>query len=151
MIGVEEPAGSPVYLLTHESMSLGSAPDCDIVLSGISPYHATITHTATDEYVLDSIGETNTSSPGEESPYDDAPSGARLRHGASFKIGEYAFSFQRDEYADHGRPFGGREGGEFERQPGQVPPPDYRKAHTDAIDQDRIAREMEARKAEESN
>lgn len=149
MIGVEDPAGSPVFLLDQEETTLGSSPDCDIVLEGLLPHHATISHTETDEYVLDSLGQTETSSPGEESPFDDAPKGARLRHGAGFKIGHYAFAFQRQEYADHGRPFGGREGGELSRQSRQDPPPDYRHAHTDAIDREKIARAMRERELHE--
>lgn len=146
MIGIEDPEGPPVFPIRGEVVTLGSAPDCDIALEGLLPHHATISHTETDEYVLDSLGDTKTSSAGEESPFDDAPKGARLRHGSEFSIGEYAFSFQRDEYADHGRPFGGREGGELSRQSRQDPPPDYRKAHTGAIDQEKIARAMEDRK-----
>lgn len=148
MIGVEDAAERPVYLLNHEETTIGSADDCDIVLEGLLPHHATISHTDTDEYVLDSVGQTQSESPGEESPYDDAPKGARLRHGSGFTVGAYSFAFQRSEYADHGRPFGGRAGGEGSRQSRQDPPPDYRPAHTDAIDQEKIARAMAAKKAQ---
>lgn len=148
MIGVEDPAGSPVYLIDREVITLGSSADCDVVLEGLLPHHATISHTETDEYVLDSQGETHTSTAGEESPFDDAPKGARLRHGSEFRIGAYAFSFQRAEYADHGRPFGGREGGEGSKQSRQDAPPDYRAAHTGAIGQHRIARAV---KGQEGN
>jgi len=50
-------------------------------------------------------------------------------------MGEWRFTFARDEYADHGRPFGGREGGELADQPVQPPRPDY--AEHDDGDPDR--------------
>lgn len=129
MIGVEGSEEPRVFPLEGETTRIGSADDNEIVLEGLLPHHATITHTAADEYSLDSIGETQTSSAGEESPFDDAPKGALLRHGATFTIAGWGFSFQREEYADHGRPFGGREGGEFDAQSEQGPPPDYTGAH----------------------
>ncbi|MGO1543887.1 MAG: hypothetical protein ACTHXA_06050 [Gulosibacter sp.] len=149
MIGFERGEDAPVFHLTREVTKIGSAPDNDVVLEGLLPHHATITHTDSDEYVLDSMGETETSSAGEESPYDDAPKGARLRHGGGFKIAGYSFAFQRREYADHGRPFGGRTGGEFSRQSRQESPPDYREAHTGAIDQERIADAQRAKEEAE--
>lgn len=127
MTGVE--GGGPAYPLTREETTIGSAPDNVIEVPGLLPHHARITHTQTDEYVLDSIGETTTSSAGEGSPTDDAPKGARLRHGSGFTIRGVGFVFQREEYADHGRPFGGRGGGEGAKQERQAPPPDYRPAH----------------------
>lgn len=136
MTGVESSTGSPEFPLIREITTIGSAPDNDIVLEGLLPHHARISHTATDEYVLDSLEDTETSSAGEESPTDDAPTGARLRHGGIFVIRGYGFSFQRSEYADHGRPFGGREGGEFSRQSQQDPAPDYRRTHSEAVERE---------------
>jgi len=40
-------------------------------------------------------------------------------------VGDWTLTFMRDEYADHGRPFGGREGGEGAVQPAQGARPDY--------------------------
>ncbi|MDJ1371296.1 FHA domain-containing protein [Gulosibacter molinativorax] len=133
MTGIEDPLGSPEFHLTHEVTTIGSDPDNDIVLEGILPHHATISHTEMDDYVLDTLGDTETSTAGEESPTDDAPTGVLLRHGAEFRIHGYGFSFQRSEYADHGRPYGGREGGELSRQPQQDAPPDYRERHELAV------------------
>ncbi|MGO1547519.1 MAG: hypothetical protein ACTHXL_09220, partial [Microbacterium gubbeenense] len=48
-----------------------------------------------------------------------------LRTGASFTAGPWRFVFQREEFADHGRPFGGRQGGELSDQPPQRRRPDY--------------------------
>ncbi|KAB1642254.1 FHA domain-containing protein [Gulosibacter chungangensis] len=133
MTGVESEEGPPVFHLIREVTTIGSAPDNDIVLMGLLPHHARISHTDTDEYVLDSLEDTKTSSAGEASPTDDAPTGARLRHGGIFVIRDYGFSFQRSEYADHGRPFGGRVGGELSRQPKQDEAPDYRDEHRQAL------------------
>jgi hypothetical protein len=40
-------------------------------------------------------------------------------------MGPWTFVYARDEYADHGRPYGGREGGEGTHQPRQPERPDY--------------------------
>lgn len=130
------PAPSPEYEesfpLTREITRIGSDPDCDLVLAGLAPHHATITHTAEDEYLLDSLGDTVSPSAGEGSPTDDRAHAALLRSGAAFSIGDWGFAFQREEYADHGRPFGGREGGELSAQPEQPAPPDYSRPHARA-------------------
>jgi hypothetical protein len=54
-----------------------------------------------------------------------------LRTGAQFVLGPWRFVFMRAEFADHGRPYGGREGGEGEVQPDQPPRPDYREGLSD--------------------
>ena len=41
---------------------------------------------------------------------------AILRTGCGIDLGEWHLSFFREEYADHGRPYGGRIGGEFGHQ-----------------------------------
>jgi hypothetical protein len=51
--------------------------------------------------------------------------GAILRTGARFTMGGWTFVYARDEFADHGRPYGGREGGEGTYQPQQPERPDY--------------------------
>ena len=38
---------------------------------------------------------------------------AVLRTASRVQVGEWTMSFFREEYADHGRPFGGRIGGEL--------------------------------------
>jgi hypothetical protein len=48
-----------------------------------------------------------------------------LRTGARFTIGEWTLVYARDECADHGRPYGGRLGGEYSDQPLQPERPDY--------------------------
>lgn len=44
-----------------------------------------------------------------------------LRTATRVEIGSWTMTFARDEYADHGRPYGGRIGGELGRQRPQPP------------------------------
>jgi hypothetical protein len=44
-----------------------------------------------------------------------------LRTGARVDLGGRSLVFRREEYADHGRPYGGRIGGELGRQRRQPP------------------------------
>ncbi len=46
-----------------------------------------------------------------------------LRTGARVDVGAHSLAFFREEYADHGRPYGGREGGEIGHQRSQPPRP----------------------------
>lgn len=101
--------------LTH----IGSADDSDVLLEHTDPLLATVTHDATDEYVLAMLGAGATS----RGPYQI------LRSGAQFSAGPWHVVFARDEFADHGRPYGGRQGGEFSHQRPQAPRPDYAKEH----------------------
>ena len=48
-----------------------------------------------------------------------------LRTGSRFTVGPWELVFAREEFADHGRPFGGRLGGEFSDQPLQEARPGY--------------------------
>ena len=114
-----------VHEITTDLTRVGSADDNEIVLPGADALHATITHDATDEYVLTMFGtgETNAG-------HRDGPEGQRhltetLRTGAHFTAGGWRLVFARDEFADHGRPYGGRQGGEFAHQRRQGPRPDY--------------------------
>lgn len=104
---------------------IGSGADADIRLGGLDPVAGEVFHDERDEYVFipHAPGETNarlepmTSATGED--------GEVLRTGARFTLGDWTFVYMREEYADHGRPFGGREGGEGQRQPEQPERPDY--------------------------
>jgi predicted GNAT family acetyltransferase len=101
--------------LTH----IGSAPDSDLQLAATDSLHAKILHETTDEYVLTMVGEGATSS----GPH------AVLRTGSHFTAGPWQLVFVRDEFADHGRPYGGRIGGEAGHQQLQEPRPDYSDDH----------------------
>ena len=85
--------------------------------------HATIVHDERDEYVLTLHGEGLMNA----NPADGI-AGDRseiLRTGARFTVADWILVFGREEFADHGRPLGGREGGELDDQPPQPARPDY--------------------------
>lgn len=114
-----------VHDITTERVRIGSNADNEIALHGADPLHATVVHDERDEYVLTlhGAGEMNANPlsaathPGDRSE--------TLRTGARFTAGPWTLVFARDEFADHGRPFGGRQGGEFSDQPAQPARPDY--------------------------
>lgn len=119
-------AGHPRLLVTSENdrfvhefdcalTHVGSAEHSDVLLHGADPLHAKIMHDTADEYVLEMVGKGDTSH----------GRGAALRTGAQFTAGPWRLVYARDEYADHGRPYGGRNGGEGAHQRRQDPRPDY--------------------------
>jgi len=93
--------------------TIGSSPSADLQLPGLEPFHAEIRHDSDDEYVLHSLGEVG----GGSQPLPGQDPGSRvLRTGARMEMGQWRIGFFREEYADHGRPHGGRRGGEYARQ-----------------------------------
>jgi hypothetical protein len=105
-----------VFRLSQDVTSIGSSTDCDIRLPGLAPRHAEVRHDERDEYVLvrlDAAGITRVHG----APADEA----LLRTGTRIQLGEWTMSFVREEYADHGRPYGGRIGGELGHQRSQPP------------------------------
>ena len=113
------------YPLDGDRVTIGSADDADLRVAGIAPIHAEIRHDDRDEYLLLLHEESETNTTPEPRESLDGAEGIVLRSGAQFRMGQWRFTFARDEYADHGRPFGGREGGELADQPVQPPRPDY--------------------------
>ena len=100
-----------VFPLRDDVTTIGSGADCDIRLAGLEPLHAEIRHDDEDEFVLTRIGGTA------ETRVHGAPvQSAILRTGSGIDLGERHLTFFREEYADHGRPYGGRRGGEFALQ-----------------------------------
>ncbi len=111
--------------------TIGSAPTADLRLEGLEPVHAEIHHDVEDEYVLYSVGEVL----GGARPLPGQHDGRQiLRTGARIEMGQWRMGFFREEYADHGRPYGGRVGGELAyqkpqpgrhsmSQPAAAPPP----------------------------
>jgi hypothetical protein len=96
------------YPLSVDVTSLGSAPDADIVLSGIDAVHAEVRHEAGgDEFVYHHLSRT-----AESRVNGVVVNDAGLHHGDRVSIGEWTLIFQRDEFADHGRFDAGRQGGE---------------------------------------
>ncbi len=62
-----------------------------------------------DEFVLTRTGGSPEATRVNGAPLDTAV----LRTGSGLRLGDWAMSFYREEYADHGRPYGGRIGGEL--------------------------------------
>lgn len=89
---------------------IGSGPDADLRLEGLERHHAEIRHNEDDEYVLYSLAATGGGWPNLPHSSDDA---RILRTGSRIEIGPWRLAFYREEFADHGRPFGGRVGGEY--------------------------------------
>ncbi|WP_405217445.1 hypothetical protein [Agrococcus sp. Ld7] len=112
--------GSPpqIFELQQDSVLLGSASSCDLVLPGIADVHAEIRHDDNDEYVVfarEPIGG------GSQAMALEPTMGRVLRTGSRLTIGTWRLAFFREEYADHGRPYGGRRGGEYAYQRRQPP------------------------------
>lgn len=92
---------------------IGSSPDADLRLEGLEAVHAEIRRNEDDEYVLYPHAPTGGGWP--NLPHDS--NGARiLRTGSRIEVGTWRLAYYREEFADHGRPFGGRQGGEYEFQ-----------------------------------
>lgn len=110
------------FSLTEERVRIGSDASAQLQLPGLDGLHAEIVHNDRDEYVLVRHGKVSGSfGPG---------SASVLRTGSRLQMGEWCLAFFREEFADHGRPFGGRSGGEFAYQRPQRDP------RTGALEQD---------------
>ena len=122
---VRSDAERMIQPLTTDELTIGSAEGSGLRLAGIDALHATVVHDERDEYVvtLHGEGEMN-ANPLSAATHPDERS-ETLRTGASFTAGPWRFVFDREEFADHGRPHGGREGGEMSDQQPQTPRPDY--------------------------
>lgn len=114
-----------VHEITADVTRIGSSADAELVLPATAPVHATVSHDVTDEYVLHMLGAGETNVLEWRSIGADSRSAEVLRTGAHFTTGPWRLVFARDEFADHGRPYGGREGGEGAHQRRQAPRPDY--------------------------
>ncbi|WP_134767787.1 FHA domain-containing protein [Nocardioides sp. 1609] len=110
----------PVYWLDGARTTLGSGPDCDVRLPGLLDLHAVVHHDDDDEFVVEGHG-------GLTRVHGAAVTGRQvLRTGARLEVGGHVLAFFREEHADHGRPHGGRIGGELGRQLPQEPRPTRR-------------------------
>lgn len=90
------------YNLTGEITVIGSGPEANFRLPELAASQGTIVHNELDEFVYEAA--------------DSSLSGVHtqvLRTGARLKLGPWRMVFFREEYADHGRPYGGRSAGEF--------------------------------------
>lgn len=105
-----------IFNLTTESLAIGGSPGADLTLAGLDDVHARIVHNELDEYEL--VAE----APIGGSVGMRAGNTQTLRSGARIEMGDWRLVFFREEYADHGRPFGGRSGGELSFQKPQYNP-----------------------------
>ncbi|WP_207343617.1 FHA domain-containing protein [Arthrobacter sp. E3] len=92
------------FNLTEEATVIGSGPEANFRLPELSAAHGSIIHTDDDEYVFFPTQPSSSEAPGRI-----------LRTGARLLLGPWRMVFFREEYADHGRPFGGRTAGEFSK------------------------------------
>lgn len=115
--------------LDRDVVRIGSSSDVEVQLAGLQPLHAEVHHDPYDEYVLVLHGPGDTSARHEPIESIGGKRGEILRTGARFVLGDWAFVFARDEYADHGLPYGGRQGGEGAHDHPQPARPDYTGQH----------------------
>lgn len=100
-----------IFPLRDDVTTIGGSADCDIQLPGLEPLHAEIRHDDHDEFVLVRVG-----SKGITRVHGASVEKAILRTGSGVDLGQWHLSYFREEYADHGRPYGGRIGGELGHQ-----------------------------------
>ncbi|SDO30238.1 hypothetical protein SAMN04487848_0277 [Microbacterium sp. ru370.1] len=99
---------------------IGSGEEADLRLPGLAPVHAEIRHEGDDEYVLYGFEAVGGGGARDQGP-GRGGGGRILRTGARIELGDWRLAYFRAEFADHGRPYGGRQGGEFARQRKQPP------------------------------
>jgi hypothetical protein len=106
-----------VFALSREGTSIGCADTCDLQLAGTDELQAEVIRTDDDEYVLVArSGRILSTVAGLQLARQT------LRTGSRIELGAWRLTYVRDEFADHGRPYGGRIGGELGRQRTQPTP-----------------------------
>jgi hypothetical protein len=118
---VMEGAPTQVFWLKHGVTTIGSSPGADLRLDGLQDYQAEIRRNSADEYLLVILGTEVASRVNGQVVTQQI-----LRTGSRVQLGTWVMSYFREEYADHGRPYGGRIGGELGFQRTQSRPA-YRK------------------------
>ena len=117
--GIDRRVG--VFELPLEGVTIGSAEGAGLRLAGVDEVQAEIVRTDDDEYVLIARSITVlTTVGGRQLPRQTLHTGSRIQ------LGPWRLSYVRDEFADHGRPYGGRIGGELGRQRTQPKPENRR-------------------------
>lgn len=103
--------GRVVFPLRGERTTFGANPDCEVRLTGLAPQQAVVVHDEDDELVLLDEAHDGTTR------VNGVPVQRKvLRSGNRVELGGWTFVYWRAEYADHGRPYGGRIGGELGHQ-----------------------------------
>ena len=104
----------PVFRLRRPVVTLGSDEDANICLPSLAPHHAEIHHDDDDEFTV-------VAGHGPVRVNGEPVERRLLRTASRVDVGPWTLVFYREEYADHGRPFGGRVGGEVGHQRPQPP------------------------------
>jgi hypothetical protein len=110
-------AGQREFELLKGVTAIGSSAGADLSLAGLGERHAEIRRDAADEYVYVDLGTVD------GSRVDGQPARQQALHtGDRIELGTWTLCYYREEFADHGRPYGGRQGGEFSAQRAQREP-----------------------------
>ena len=117
-LGVDQPDSKHNRCeLLRGTTVIGSGPDADYHLPGIDEHAAEIRRDSADEYIYVHLGTQV------ESTVDGMPVGRKILHaGDRITLGGWTLAFSREEFADHGRPYGGRQGGAIGHQRSQQKP-----------------------------
>jgi hypothetical protein len=99
----------PAFRLRRDVVTIGSAEDCNVCLPGLEPVHAEVHHEEDDEFFVVAAG-------GDTRVNGERVERHLLRTASRLGVGPWTLTFYREEYADHGRPYGGRVGGEIGHQ-----------------------------------
>ena len=118
-----DPERRQVLHLRRGVTTLGGDPGDDIVLPGMPAHAVEVRRNADDEYVLVNQARRKDCRLNGEVVLERI-----LRTGARLEVGTSTLVYAREEYADHGRPYGGRIGGELGHQ---RPQPPRRPRHAD--------------------
>ena len=111
-----------VFRMRSGVTTIGSDPGCHVVLEGLAPLHARVLHDEDDELVLLRAEGRPEATRVNGAPVDRA----LLRTAARVDLGRWTLTYFREEFADHGRPYGGRVGGEIGHQRPQPERPQRR-------------------------
>jgi hypothetical protein len=118
-VAMVEPGGEVAqasFDLLRGVTRIGSAPHCAVRLPGLDLVQAEVVWDQFDEYVFVQLSTRL------ESRINGELMGTHpLRTGDRVELGDWTLTYMRDEFADHGRPYGGRQGGEGAVQRPQPP------------------------------
>ena len=103
-----------VFRLDRDVTTVGSDTGAGVRLPDLRDGHAQIHHDPDDEFVVVAVR-------GEVRVNGEPVERQLLRTGSRLEVGPWTLSYYREEYADHGRPYGGRVGGEVGHQRPQPP------------------------------
>lgn len=104
-------AQDPREFALHPGVNtIGSDPGNDLCLDGLASFHAEVHRDEADDYVLTTVA-------GDARVHGRPVTAAELHSGARIELGSWVMSYARAESADHGRPDGGRQGGELSAGP----------------------------------